>query len=58
MGPVKALTYLLIYGVLSLVLGTCWSLKLPWALCIPLASGARCVASSATLMLQGMCGNP
>lgn len=43
MGPVKALTYLLVYGVLSITLGTCWAAQLPWAVCIPVASIARWV---------------
>ena len=41
MGPVKAVTYLLMYGVLSLTLGGCWAARLPWALSIPLAAAAR-----------------
>jgi hypothetical protein len=41
MGPIKALTYLLIYGVLSLALGACWAVRLPWAVSIPLAACAR-----------------
>jgi hypothetical protein len=51
MGPVKALTYLLIYGVLSLALGICWAVKLPWAVCIPLAAAARCVRLSGCFAL-------
>jgi uncharacterized protein YybS (DUF2232 family) len=41
MGPVRAVTYLLVYGLLSLTLGACWAARLPWVLSIPLGALAR-----------------
>lgn len=41
MGPVRATTYLLVYGVLSLSLAVCWALRLPWVVSIPLGALAR-----------------
>lgn len=41
MGPVRAATYLLMYGVLSLALGLCWVARLPWLLSVPAAAAAR-----------------
>lgn len=41
LGPFRALTYLLIYGLLSLSMGCSWALKLPWAVSVPLAAVAR-----------------
>lgn len=40
-GPVRAATYLLVYGVLSLALGAAWAWRLPWAMSIPLGAAAR-----------------
>lgn len=41
MGPVRAATYLLVYGVLSLALGLSWAARLPWAASVPLGALAR-----------------
>lgn len=41
MGPVRAVTYLLVYGVLSLALGASWAAALPWGLSIPVGALAR-----------------
>ena len=40
-GPVRALTFLLVYGLLSLALGAAWAAHLPWWLSIPGATGVR-----------------
>ncbi|KAL4425847.1 hypothetical protein ABPG75_009863 [Micractinium tetrahymenae] len=41
MGPVRAVTYLMVYGVLSLALGIAWAWRLPWTLSVPLGALAR-----------------
>lgn len=41
MGPVRAATYLLVYGVLSLALGLSWAARLPWGASVPLGALAR-----------------
>ena len=41
MGPVRAVTYLLIYGLLSLALGCGWAWRLPWGATVPLAAAVR-----------------
>jgi uncharacterized protein YybS (DUF2232 family) len=41
MGPVRATTFLLVYGLLSVTLGISWSLRLPWALSVPLGAVSR-----------------
>eukprot|EP00887_Chlorella_sp_A99_P004655 scaffold4.g4655.t1 len=37
-GPVRAATYLLVYGLLSLALGAAWAWRASWALSIPAAA--------------------
>lgn len=49
-GPVRALTFLLIYGLLSLALGACWAWRLPWWLSIPAGALVR-IAGYATYVL-------
>jgi hypothetical protein len=43
LGPYRAVTYILIYGLLSLALGVSWTLKFPWAISVPLAAVARVI---------------
>lgn len=48
----RAATYLLIYGVLSLALGLAWAARLPWAASVPLAAGARIAGYLAYVLLS------
>lgn len=41
MGPVRAATYVLVYGLLSLALGVSFRAGLPWTLSVPLGACAR-----------------
>lgn len=41
MGPVRAVTYVLVYGLLSLSLGASFRLNLPWTVSVPLGACAR-----------------
>lgn len=43
MGPFKAVTYFCLYGLMGVVLGSCWSAKLPWTISIPLGAASRIV---------------
>lgn len=43
LGPYRAVTYILIYGLLSLALGVSWTLRLPWVISVPLAAVARVI---------------
>ncbi len=57
MGPVRAATYLLVYGVLSLTLGLCWALRLPWLLSVPLGALARIAGYFAYIALSSFVTN-
>ena len=52
MGPVRAVTYLTVYGLLSLALGVAWAWRLPWALSVPLAAGARILGYASYLAIS------
>lgn len=41
MGPVRAVTYVLVYGLLSLALGISFRANLPWTLSVPLGACSR-----------------
>lgn len=41
MGPVRAVTYVLVYGLLSLSLGASFRMNLPWTVSVPLGACAR-----------------
>lgn len=51
-GPFKALTYLFNHGIISFVLGACWSQHLPWVVSIPLGALARVAGSLSYLLLS------
>lgn len=53
-GPVRAASFLLIYGFLSLALGISWSLKIPWTLSVPISSVARLIGYAAYLGLSSV----
>ncbi|PRW59295.1 hypothetical protein C2E21_2172 [Chlorella sorokiniana] len=57
MGPVRAATYLLVYGVLSLTLGVSWALRLPWLLSVPLGALARIAGYFAYIALSSFVTN-
>ena len=57
MGPVRAATYLLVYGVLSLALGLCWAWRLPWAVSVPLGALARIAGYLAYIALSSWVTN-
>lgn len=57
MGPVRAATYLLVYGVLSLALGLSWAARLPWLLSVPLGAAARIGGYFAYIMLSSWVTN-
>ncbi|KAL4445767.1 hypothetical protein ABPG77_008966 [Micractinium sp. CCAP 211/92] len=57
MGPVRAVTYLLVYGVLSLALGIAWAWRLPWAVSVPLGALARIGGYMAYIMLSSWVTN-
>jgi hypothetical protein len=41
MGPVRAVTYLLVHGLVSITLGTAWALHAPWWASVPAGAAAR-----------------
>jgi hypothetical protein len=41
LGPVRAVTYVLVYGLLSIALGVSFKMGLPWAVSVPLGAMAR-----------------
>jgi len=57
MGPVRAVSYVLLYGMLAFVLGTCWSLRLPWAVSIPAGAAARIAGYFAYIALSSWVTN-
>lgn len=57
MGPVRAATYLLVYGVLSYTLAVCWALRLPWLLSVPLGALSRIAGYFAYLALSSFVTN-
>lgn len=57
LGPVRAITYLLVYGVLSLSLGVAWAWRLPWAVSVPLGALARIGGYLAYIVLSSWVTN-
>lgn len=57
MGPVRAVTYLLVYGVLSVTLGLAWAWRLPWALSVPLGALSRIGGYMAYIVLSSWVTN-
>ena len=52
MGPVRATTYVLVYGLLSVALGISFRLQLPWLFGIPLCSIARLSGQGLYILLS------
>ncbi|KAK1381007.1 hypothetical protein POM88_027751 [Heracleum sosnowskyi] len=50
-GPVKALTYLLMYGFLGLTMGSLWRLRASWGLSVGLSAIARALGASAYVVM-------
>ncbi|XP_063938913.1 uncharacterized protein LOC108197759 isoform X2 [Daucus carota subsp. sativus] len=50
-GPIKALTYLLMYGLLGLTMGSLWRSKASWGLSVGLSAMARALGSSAYVVM-------
>lgn len=57
MGPVRATTYVLVYGILSVALGISFRLQLPWLFGIPLCSIARLSGQGLYVMLSSWVTN-
>lgn len=51
-GPVRAATYLLVYGLLSLALGAAWAWRASWALSIPAAALVRIAGYAAYVQVS------
>ena len=57
MGPVRATTYVLVYGLLSVALGISFRLQLPWLFGIPLCSIARLSGQGLYILLSSWITN-
>lgn len=57
MGPVRALSYLPTYGLLSAALAVSFSLKLPWAVSVPLGAAARVAGQLSYIVLSSWVAN-
>ena len=57
MGPVRATTYVLVYGLLSVALGISFRLQLPWLVGIPLCSIARLSGQGLYILLSSWITN-
>jgi histidinol-phosphate/aromatic aminotransferase/cobyric acid decarboxylase-like protein len=57
MGPVRAATYLLVYGLLSLAMGACWAVRLPWRVSVPACAVARVAGYAAYVALSSWAAN-
>lgn len=51
-GPLRAATFLCTHGALAVALGAAWASRLPWALSVPVAAGARCAGYAAYVALS------
>ncbi|KAL8106007.1 hypothetical protein AgCh_029713 [Apium graveolens] len=50
-GPIKALTYMLMYGFLGLTMGSLWRLRAGWGLSVGLSAIARALGASAYVVM-------
>eukprot|EP00798_Chlamydomonas_sp_ICE-L_P005918 gene5918-33491_t len=57
LGPLRALSYVLIHGLLSATLGTCWKLKASWWLSVVVGALVRMTGQCAYLMLTSLTMN-
>lgn len=51
MGPVRGVTYMLVYGFLSVALGMTFRLNIPWVLSVPLSAVVRLVGQWLYIMV-------
>lgn len=57
LGPLRAVTYALMHGILAASLGTLWRWQAPWALSIPLGAVIRMAGQLGYLMLSSVTMN-
>ena len=57
MGPFRAITFFLMYGLLSLAMGASMALRLPWSLGVPLGAFSRMVGILGYFSLSSLMTN-
>jgi hypothetical protein len=54
LGPLRAINYCLMHGMLAAALGSCWKLALPWSVSVPLGAALRMGGQLAYLLLSSV----
>jgi hypothetical protein len=57
MGPVRAVTYVLVYGILSIALGVSFSFNSPWGISVPMGAAARLCGQGLYVMVTSWVTN-
>ncbi len=57
LGPLRAVTYVLMHGLLAASLGSLWRLRAPWSLSVPIGAVIRMAGQLAYLLLSSVTMN-